>query len=257
MLADIVVYHPFLTHCLDFAATTAGRDKVFRTIQYIARFYAWYLARVGKRLDLSTRYSSLKKQLGLVRKLLRVGKNVEHFKAAAMAFDNGSTDSFIRYTTVGRQLSYFIYLTADSSTIFDALGVRYWAAARRLEEQAHRFWVLGLAFSIACQSYTLARIRQRESSIDRDDGDGALESKRLAMSEDGLPPSIDLRLTKLTMSIVSRNKTNSQLQLLTDMCDIVLPMSALGWLTLNDGVVGVAGILSSAVGTYTQWSKTA
>jgi hypothetical protein len=59
------------------------------------------------------------------------------------------------------------------------------------------------------------------------------------------------------MSIVSRNKTNSQLQLLTDMCDIVLPMSALGWLTLNDGVVGVAGILSSAVGTYTQWSKTA
>jgi peroxin-11B len=234
MLADIVVYHPFLTHCLDFAATTAGRDKVFRTIQYIARFYAWYLARVGKRLDLSTRYSSLKKQLGLVRKLLRVGKNVEHFKAAAMAFDNGSTDSFIRYTTVGRQLSYFIYLTADSSTIFDALGVRYWAAARRLEEQAHRFWVLGLAFSIACQSYTLARIRQRESSIDRDDGDGALESKRLAI-----------------------NKTNSQLQLLTDMCDIVLPMSALGWLTLNDGVVGVAGILSSAVGTYTQWSKTA
>jgi peroxin-11B len=47
------------------------------------------------------------------------------------------------------------------------------------------------------------------------------------------------------------------LQLLSDVCDLAIPSSALGWLNLDDGIVGLAGTTSSLIGLYLQWKKTA
>ena len=51
-----------------------------------------------------------------MRKALRLGKNVEHFKAAAVASDAKEMDPFLKYCAVGRQLGYGIYLTLDMAT---------------------------------------------------------------------------------------------------------------------------------------------
>jgi peroxin-11B len=61
-------------------------------------------------------YEAIKKQFGLSRKLLRVGKNVEHLKAAAAAADAPSMDPVLRYCAVGRQLAYALYLSLDAVT---------------------------------------------------------------------------------------------------------------------------------------------
>ncbi|GJD00895.1 peroxisomal biogenesis factor 11 [Colletotrichum higginsianum] len=47
MVADALIYHPSVAHYNKFVATTVGRDKVLRTLQYFARFYAWYLFRTN------------------------------------------------------------------------------------------------------------------------------------------------------------------------------------------------------------------
>lgn len=52
-------------------------------------------------------------------------------------------------------------------------------------------------------------------------------------------------------------RSTSQLQLLSDLCDLTVPYSALGWVNLDDGIVGLAGTVSSVIGLYTQWKKTA
>ena len=44
---------------------------------------------------------------------MRVGKNVEHFKAAATAADAKGMDPVLKYCAVGRQLGYAIYLSLD------------------------------------------------------------------------------------------------------------------------------------------------
>ncbi|KAG6002320.1 hypothetical protein E4U43_001141, partial [Claviceps pusilla] len=49
----------------------------------------------------------------------------------------------------------------------------------------------------------------------------------------------------------------SRLQLISDLCDLTVPASALGWVGLDDGFVGLAGTLSSLIGVYNQWKKTA
>ncbi|KAI5849673.1 peroxisomal biogenesis factor 11 [Durotheca rogersii] len=245
MVADAVIYHPTVAHYLKFVATTAGRDKLMRTVQYFARFYAWYLFRTNGTRGEVAPWEALKKQLGLARKLLRLGKNVEHLKAAALAADAisaasktaataGAGDDVLRYAAVGRQLGYAGYLTFDAATVLDSVGFRRWDGAKRAQREASRFWALGLLCSVVAQAYTLYRLREREAKVDKKEGEGVVESKRIALE-----------------------RAASRLQLLSDLCDLTIPTSALGWVGFDDGFVGLAGTVSSLIGAYAQWKKTA
>ncbi|KEY70761.1 hypothetical protein S7711_03257 [Stachybotrys chartarum IBT 7711] len=237
MGAETLIYHPSVSHYIKFVGTTVGRDKLLRLVQFFARFYAWYLLRTDAVASRIAPWDSLKKQLGIARKFLRVGKNIEHLKLAAHAADpknQALADPVLRYTTVGRQLGYAGYLTLDSITILDAAGVRKWDRAKTLAREANRFWVLGLTFSIVGQLYTQYRLNQREARIDRKDGEGVVESKRIAIE-----------------------RAASRLQLITDLSDLTIPTTALGLANFDDGFIGLAGTLSSIIGIYIHWKKTA
>ncbi|KAK5987756.1 Peroxisomal membrane PMP30A-like protein [Cladobotryum mycophilum] len=234
MVADTLVYHPTVAHYLRFVATTVGRDKLLRTLQYFARFYAWYLLRTNGTPSQMAPWNAIKKQFGLTRKLLRFGKNIEHVKAAASAADSKALDSVLRYTAIGRQIGYAGYLSFDALTVPDAAGIHKWEGAKNIQRHASRFWAMGLIFSIVSQTYTLHQLKQREAKIDRKDGEGVVESKR-----------------------ITKERAASQLQLISDLADLTVPASALGWVNFDDGVVGLAGTLSSVLGVYNQWKKTA
>ncbi len=156
MVADAVVYHPTVAHYLRFVATTGespnlplrchplpspepnakipvstvGRDKLLRTLQYFSRFYAWYLFRTNNPARLVAPYEAIKKQFGLTRKALRLGKNVEHFKAAAVAADSKNMDPVLKYCAVGRQLGYGMYLSLDAVTYVSAYHGRMHGSAK-------------------------------------------------------------------------------------------------------------------------------
>ncbi|KAJ9131310.1 Peroxisomal biogenesis factor 11 [Coniochaeta hoffmannii] len=234
MVADALIYHPSVSHYLKFVATTVGRDKLLRTIQYFARFYAWYLFRTNALPAQIAPWDAVKKQFGLVRKVMRMGKNVEHLRAAAVAADAKTMDPVLRFATVGRQLGYAGYLTLDMATVLDAAGIRKSASAKKFQREAYRFWAWGLLCSVVAQTYTLYRLREREAKVDRKEGEGVVESKRIVLE-----------------------RAASRLQLTSDLCDLTVPLSALAWVNLDDGVVGLAGTVSSLIGLYLQWKKTA
>ena len=54
-----------------------------------------------------------------------------------------------------------------------------------------------------------------------------------------------------------RDRSQAQVQLISDVADIMIPSTALGLVDLDDGIVGLAGTLSSVLGLSTQWAKTA
>lgn len=188
MVADTLVYHPSVAQYLRYVATTVGRDKLLRAVQYFARFYAWYLLRTNGTPTQMAPWNALKRQLGLARKILRVGKPVEHLKAAAQAADSKSLPAFLRYTSAARQLGYAGYLTFDALALPDAMGVRKWQRAADFQRHAYRFWAAGIVFSLAAQLYTLRRLNRREAAINRKDGEGVVESKRINMSVPASPP---------------------------------------------------------------------
>jgi peroxin-11B len=61
-----------------------------------------------------TPWETTKKQLGIARKFLRLGKFLEHFKAAAVAADKTGIDPVLKFCAVGRQLGYAGYLSLDN-----------------------------------------------------------------------------------------------------------------------------------------------
>ncbi|KAJ5595081.1 uncharacterized protein N7459_001289 [Penicillium hispanicum] len=235
MVADALVYHPALAHWLRFVATTVGRDKLLRTLQYFSRFYAWYLYRTNRPQSAIDSYNAVKKQFGTTRKILRVGKFAEHLKAASIALDNKSpVDPVLRYLAVGRQLGYAGYLSLDTVTVVDAIGYRKLASAKRLQEGAYRAWGAGLLCSAIAGIYTLYRLREKEKTLDRKEGEGVVEAKK-----------------------IEKERSAARIQLLSDLCDLTVPASALGVASLDDGLVGIAGTVSSLIGVWSQWRKTA
>jgi len=56
---------------------------------------------------------------------------------------------------------------------------------------------------------------------------------------------------------MDRQRTAANIQLISDICDLAVPSSALGYINLDDGIVGLAGTVSSLIGVYTVWQKTA
>lgn len=53
-----------------------------------------------------------------------------------------------------------------------------------------------------------------------------------------------------------RDRTATQLQLLSDLCDATVPSSGIGLVNFDDGIVGLAGTTSSLIGLTAQWEKT-
>lgn len=96
---------------------TVGRDKVLRTLQYFSRFLAWYLYRTNHPASSIAPWETMKKQFGLARKLMRVGKFVEHLRSASEFNKKKAMDPVLRFTAVGRQLGYAGYMLCDNATV--------------------------------------------------------------------------------------------------------------------------------------------
>ncbi|EER23761.1 Peroxisomal membrane protein PMP27 [Coccidioides posadasii str. Silveira] len=246
MVAVALAYHPTVAHYLRFVATTVGRDKVLRTLQYLSRFLAWYLYRTNYSQASISPFEAIKKQFALTRKLLRVGKNVEHFKAAAVALDSktapaggssavsAAADPVLKYLAVGRQLGYAVYLSYDMVTYLDAAGIRKLSTVKKLQSQALKAWMAGLLCSAIAGIYSMWRLRDLERTVNKQDGEGALEGKK-----------------------IERERAAVTTQLVSDICDLTIPTSTLGYANLDDGIVGIAGTISSLIGAWSAWKKTA
>jgi peroxin-11B len=180
-------------------------------------------------------FEATKKQFGATRKLMRVGKFVEHFRAAAVASDAKSMDPVLRFTTIGRQLGYAFYMLFDNACVLDATNIRKFSTAPRLLREGYRAWFTGLSFSIASGLYSYYNLSLRTKAVGQSsDPEKVVETKK-----------------------VEKELNAVKVQLLSDLCDITIPASALGWVELDDGIVGLAGTTSSLLGLWGQWRKTA
>lgn len=54
------------------------------------------------------------------------------------------------------------------------------ASAKRLQQEAYRAWFVGLMFNTVAGAYTLWQLRQREQDVDKNEGEGVVESKKIA-----------------------------------------------------------------------------
>lgn len=61
----------------------------------------------------------------------------------------------------------------------DASGIRSIASAKRFLQEAYRMWFIGLTFNVIAGMYSLWQIKQKEQNIDKNEGEGVVESRKL------------------------------------------------------------------------------
>ncbi|KAF9921195.1 Peroxisomal membrane protein PMP27 [Linnemannia zychae] len=223
---------------LKFTATTAGRDKIYRAVQYFSRFFAWYLLRQGATKETVARFDNLKKTLALSRKLMRIGKPVEHLEMALNA--TAVKDEVLRFFAVAKQLAYAGYLTFDALIFLDGSGAYKFKQIKRYSELANKFWLAGIACSFIAGLYKTRQIQIRRHSALRGLKHREESEKTSSRSE---------------IAILDREQHAMNKVLLQDGLDLLIPASGLGYVNLDDGVVGLIGTITSLMGAQTQWAK--
>ncbi|KAI0348679.1 peroxisomal biogenesis factor [Trametopsis cervina] len=237
-VAQQVVFHPAVSQSLKVWSTTLGRDKTYRAVQYFSRFLAWYLLARGNKID-AARWNALKNHLALGRKLMRLGKPMEHLQAALKAA-SASGHPAEQLTTIGRQLGYFGYLFHDA--LVWANAVKFFnlkpSTAARVGKLANQFWLAGILFSI---SFGLLKSGRLSTEI-KD-----LQSSS-EWSEKGLQQERDNKIWTLQSATA-----DVRYQFIIDLLDVWIPATNLGFVNLNDGVLGIFGVISSLMALRTQW----
>ncbi|KAJ3541384.1 hypothetical protein NM208_g4639 [Fusarium decemcellulare] len=164
MLDHTLILHPSVSHFVRFISTILGRDKLMRLLQFSCRLRLWALSKENSSAVSVERWESLSRNLGLTRKLLRFGKNIEQFQAAALTLGTKSEDYFLRDIAIIRQLLAAAYLTCDNATILNSLGFYTWKSARSIERQASKLWLSTVICSIITQLYCFHRLKQYKKS---------------------------------------------------------------------------------------------
>jgi len=240
-LAGQVVFHPVVSQSLKFGGTTIGRDKLYRAVQYVSRFLAWYFEYKGNKLD-AVRWTALKIHLGVARKLLRIGKPMEHLQAAlrASASDSFSTEALF---FVAKHVGYFAFLSYDA--IAWAHAVRFVSlskeTAQRVSRRSFQFWFAGILFSLVHGSLKSVRLT-RELKLLR-------ESKTWGEKDLAQEAARETNFATITATRKSAHR-----QLVVDLLDIWIPASGAGLLYVNEGFLGIVGFVSSVIGANVQWN---
>ncbi|KAF8807526.1 peroxisomal biogenesis factor 11 [Phlegmacium glaucopus] len=239
-VASQFIFHPTISQGLKFGGTTLGRDKTYRAVQYFARFYAWYLLSKGDKTD-AVRWTALKSHLGTARKLMRLGKPVEHLQAALRAtFSSGPITEII--TTIARQIGYFGYLSTDA--VIWANAIKFITLnperAKKLTKISFRFWLAGIIFSLAHGVLKAARLTKEAKEL----------QKTMVWGEKDLA---DEAARETRLSVIETARDNNRKQLVIDLLDVWIPATGAELLNINEGTLGILGLISSLLGAKSQW----
>ncbi|XP_011870537.1 PREDICTED: peroxisomal membrane protein 11B [Vollenhovia emeryi] len=199
---------------------TAGRDKVIRLLQYGSRAYWYYAQNVP-----STRYSaevlrSLEFTFSSFRKLLRFGRCLDSLYSALKI--TKYPDPTVRITLIVAKLANALYLLADHFIWVGRVGILR-VDLEKWNKAANKYWLLTIVMSLIRDIYEIAKIFGHEKS--------AFKQRHILYS--------------------LRNHKQVVMDTVKNVCDLLIPLTALGVTKCTPGTIGFLGIISSLIGLYT------
>jgi len=201
-----------------------GRDKIARTIQYGAKFLAWWLL-ANNKVDLSKRLVTLENSSSMSRKLFRLAKSISLIQSASKAFKE-ENDALVKATTVVQQLSLALWLVYDHAIWAGKLGLVQTDVAAH-SKKSNTFWLISMIMGVVKSTYLLQQTQRLAAETSKAN---TLESLR-------------------------KRQFEFLLELLRNLFDMPIPLSALSpRLQIPPGFVGACGLFTSLIGVSQVWS---
>ena len=174
MTTEITIAVDAVTRIL---ATTHGRDKLYRLIQYTTRFLVPVLVAYGGSKDLISRLNALKVGLGQTRKcgsflffygknkhiVMRAAKWIDFLRAAGKA--TTIRDGVERASSVLRSLSMAVYMFLDTLTWINAVKIYHFSGISSIQRRAFQAWFFALVVGWLNSTYKLRKVSLKQTEI--------------------------------------------------------------------------------------------
>ncbi|RVD84567.1 uncharacterized protein DFL_006310 [Arthrobotrys flagrans] len=289
-----VLYGRTINRVIKLLQSANGLDKIIRTIQYTSRLVAHIMLLKNLHTPTtSTAAAGIRRQFGLTRRLLRCFNNIGQMNVTINLIREGRqriSNDFLGYILeLIEGLGYTGFGIADSLGYLPEAGIMGIPYKGIVDKLAFHFWLYALAASILGGLVKVIGLRQRlekyrtifptvsqaaiESTshqIEPAKENEKEKSQALQLMQDlpPTPPDSPIPATQVSVNDAALSVVKSLeeqrfiigLNIVGNAADIIFPLAALkvnGFSALNDGIMGFAGCISSAVGMRKAWKATA
>ncbi|EIW70692.1 hypothetical protein TREMEDRAFT_68170 [Tremella mesenterica DSM 1558] len=260
-IAGQLILHPKLSQALSLLATTNGRDKVFRLIQYLSRLIAWSLTRRGY-ADTADRFEGLKLGMTRARKALRLFRAADFLQSAAKLAQSPirslqTSGQVAHVTQIGRHVSYASFYFADMLAYLGSISVLKYDKIQidKYQRMAFKFWLSGLILSLASSTASMVKLRADSRRFALSNEMARRDMSKAERTPEERARDEEERRSKGRAMLAQRQTLLSQLVM--DSMDVWIPMTALGYTNFSDGTIGLLGAITSYMGLQTMWYKQA
>ncbi|KAJ1662884.1 Peroxisomal membrane protein PMP27 [Coemansia sp. RSA 1813] len=238
---------------VQYASTLVGRDKACRFGQYLARLLAYL---VGRRLATRGKnptgvswlasLSKVQSALGTTRKVMRSGKFVDFARlfARALTGTQGPHDEVARTLGAVHKAGMCIFMLADTlGLLHNTMGLVRLRNAPRVARLGQRAWMTALVAQVIAAAYQLHNLRLRQADLAR--------VRRHVMKTDAFGASE----CAVEEQAVSTQRAAASRLLLQSALDLTIPIKGLGLFDINEGLVALAGTVTSLMGIQDTLAK--
>lgn len=179
---------------------------------------------------------------------MRLGKSIDFLHGAIRSLH--LTDSVLRWSITLSKLNQSVYLLFDHIIWAGRVGLTA-VDKDKWSSLSARFWIVTLLLSLVRDLYEIIQIFSQELNLQ------ALKSSR-SQYKNGVSEHRQITRPAHTnaqtiMKCILENQPVF-LDLVKNLCDLILPLETLGLITASPGIQGLAGTFSSLVGIVSAWN---
>ncbi|KAJ2655110.1 Peroxisomal membrane protein PMP27 [Coemansia sp. RSA 1200] len=258
---------------VQYASTLVGRDKACRFGQYLARLLVYVLSRrlatrekapgagVGVGAAWVAALSKTQAVLSTTRKVMRSGKFVDFARQFARILTGAAStssslqreDEVVRTLGAVHKAGMCVFMLADTLGLaHSALGLVRLRDAPRVARLGQRAWLAALAAQAAAALYQLHNLRLRQADLDRVRRHVA---KTAGSSGNDFPASVGARECAAEERAVAAQRAAAGRMLLLSALDLTIPIKGLALVGVNEGLVALAGTVTSLMGIQDSLAK--
>ncbi|XP_033337924.2 peroxisomal biogenesis factor 11ab [Megalopta genalis] len=211
---------------------TAGRDRLVRLLQYGSRTYWYYAQNIGVTQHSAEVIRSLEYTLSSFRKLLRLGRCLDSIHAGLKIMKH--PDTVLRVILVASKIANALFLFTDHIIWIGRVGLHK-VNIEKWTKTSNKCWLLSIIMNLIRDIHEIVKILGHEGK------NAFLNTSKISLNT----------WKQYEMFIPIRNHKEVVMDTVKNGCDLLIPLTALGYTKLTPGTIGLCGVISSLVGLYT------
>lgn len=219
-------------------ASTTGKDKIFRLVQYLSRF-VWHNLESRKNLrDAVVRLKVIETTFSTFRKLLRFGKSLEVLHGALRTLH--LPDVVLRVVLTLSRIYQSMFLVVDHVIWIGRAGLVD-IDKEKWSTYSNRFWLGAIILNIMRDVYDIFTIIQKSAKCKNPLPCGYKKFPVIKTVYDCVPATRPLVL-------FAEEHRDVFWDSIKNFCDFWIPLTNLGHTKLSPGMIGLLGSVSSFAG---------